>query len=164
LSESYNLLILLGFIVYKKENYQYYLFPRGQPENGAKRRRGGLLAFHARGFNSQKGSPLPTIDSARIGAENRCLKIANAGGRRDGRRREENRTGTQLVHGLAARCSSLYLREVKEVSVRSIIGATEKRRESGAGVAVIGDIGCSGLVGPGGREFIRIEVGPGFGK
>jgi len=94
---------------------------------------GGLLAFHTRGFNSDKGSPLPTIDSARIGAENRCLKIANAVGRTDGRRRVENTTGTQLVHGLAARCSSLYLREVKEVSVRSIIGATEKRRESGAG-------------------------------
>ena len=84
-----------------------------------------MLAFHARGFESHKGSPLPTIDSARIGAENRCLKIANAVGRRDGRRREENRAGTQLVHGLAARDLSLYLREVKEVSVRSIIGAMD---------------------------------------
>lgn len=33
--------------------------------------------------------------------------------------------------------------------VQSIIGATEKRRESGAGVAVIGDIGGSGLDGAG---------------
>lgn len=105
-----------------------------------------MRAFHARGFNYHKGLPLPTIDSARIGAENRCLKIANAVGRRDGRRREENRTGTQLVRGLAVRCSSLYLREVKEVSVRSIIGATEKRRESGTDAAVIGDMGGSGLV------------------
>jgi len=126
-------LILWSFIVDKKGNYQYYLFPRGQTENGAKRRWGGLLAFHARSFNYHKGSSLPTIDSARIGAENRCLKIANAVGIRDGRRRKENRTGTQLVRGLAARCLSLYLREVKEVSVRSIMGATEKRRESGAG-------------------------------
>jgi hypothetical protein len=30
-------------------------------------------------------------------------------------------------------------------SVQSIIGATEKRRESGAGVAVIGGIGVSGM-------------------
>jgi len=32
---------------------------------------------------------------------------------------------------------------------QSIIGATEKRRESGAGVAMIGDIGGSGLGGAG---------------
>jgi hypothetical protein len=34
--------------------------------------------------------------------------------------------------------------------IQSIIGATEKRRESGAGVAVIGGIGVSG-VGEAGR-------------
>jgi hypothetical protein len=33
--------------------------------------------------------------------------------------------------------------------VQSIMGATEKRRESGAGVAGIGDIGGSGLGGAG---------------
>lgn len=77
--------------------------------------------------------PEPTIDSARIGAENRCLKFANAVGRGDWTRREKNRAGTQLVRGLAARRLGLYLREVKEGSVRSIIGATEKRRESVTG-------------------------------
>lgn len=42
---------------------------------------------------------------------------------------------------------------------QSIIGATEKRRESGAGVAVIGDIGGSGM-GKAGMwaEFIRNGV------
>ena len=62
----------------------------------------------------------------------------------------------------------LYLREVEEGSVRSIIGATEKRRESGAGVAEIGDIGGSGLGGAGrwgslsgmgdGRVWSLVEV------
>lgn len=77
------------------------------------------------------------------------MKFANAVGRGNGKRREKNRAGTQLVRGLEARRLGLYLREVKEVSIRSIIGATEKRRESGAGVAEIGDIGGSGLGGAG---------------
>jgi len=37
-----------------------------------------------------------------------------------------------------------------EISIRSIIGATEKRRESGAGVAVIGGIGGTESVWLGG--------------
>lgn len=41
---------------------------------------------------------------------------------------------------------------------QSIIGATEKRRESGAGVAVIGGIGASGNRWGEGREFIRNEA------
>ena len=94
--------------------------------------------------------PEPAVDSARIGAENRCLKFANAVGRGGGIRREDNRGGTQLVRGLVARRLGLYLREVKEGSVRSIIGATEKRRESGAGVAVIGGIGGTESVWLGG--------------
>ena len=59
----------------------------------------------------------------------------------------EDRAGTRLVRGLAATNLGLYYWAVKEESVRSIIGATEKRRESGAGVTVIGDIGGSGLGG-----------------
>jgi hypothetical protein len=41
-------------------------------------------------------------------------------------------------------------------SIRSIIGATEKRRESGAGVAVVTDMRDLESVRLGGGEFIRI--------
>lgn len=85
------------------------------------------------------------MNSAGIGPENRCLKFATAGGTRDGRKRGEDKAGTQLVRGLAGRCLGLYLWGLGVRSVRSIIGATEKRRESGAGVVVIGGIGGSRL-------------------
>lgn len=40
-------------------------------------------------------------------------------------KRGEDKTGTQLVRGLAGRCLGLYLWELGERSVRSIIGMTE---------------------------------------
>jgi hypothetical protein len=48
---------------------------------------------------------------------------------------------------------------LRECYAQSIMGATEKRRESGAGVAVIRGIGVSGM-GEAGRwgEFIRIGL------
>lgn len=86
---------------------------------------GRWLAFHALGVTLTK-SPAATMNSAGIGAENRCLKFATAVGRGDGTGREESRAGTQLVHGFVTRRLGLYLQDVKEGAVRSIIGAALK--------------------------------------
>jgi len=62
----------------------------------------------------------------------------------------KNLTGTQLVQWFSTLLIGLYLRDFGKVSIRSIIGATEKRRESGTGVAVIGGIGGTESVWLGG--------------
>jgi hypothetical protein len=68
-----------------------------------------------------------------------CLKIAT------------KRKGLDGIGRLAGALVSCY--------IQSIIGATEKRRESGAGVAVIRGIGVSGMGEAGRRgEFIRIGL------
>lgn len=115
----------------------------GQPETGGKHRPGRGLAFHAPGVTLTK-SPAATMNSAGIGAENRCLKFATAVGRRNGGKRGEDKTGTQLVRGLAGRCLGLYLWELEERSVRSIIGATLKRRDGSERVWLV-FIGASGF-------------------
>ncbi|PWE46659.1 hypothetical protein C9I49_06890 [Pseudomonas prosekii] len=46
-----------------------------------------------------------------------------------------------MVDGWMFKARSLTRRDLKGNYVQSIIGATEKRRDSGAGVAVIGGIG-----------------------
>jgi hypothetical protein len=69
-------------------------------------------------------------------------------GRTEGDARKGVRVGgTLVVREMGRRRLGLYLLGYKRRYVQSIIGATEKRRESGAGVAGIGDIGGSGLSG-----------------
>jgi hypothetical protein len=61
-----------------------------------------------------------------------------------------------MVHGLTLKAGSVTWRGLKGNYVQSIIGATEKRRESGAGAAVVTDMGDLESVRLGGGEFIRI--------
>ena len=53
--------------------------------------------------------------------------------------------GTKVVRGFLDGAEGHAFRGLQNQPIQSIIGATEKRRESGAGVAVIGGIGVSGM-------------------
>lgn len=76
-----------------------------------------------------------------IGAENGCLNFTRAGRTEGGAGMGGEVGGTLVVRGIGRRRLGLYLQGDKRRLVRSIIGATEKRRDSGAGMAVIGGIG-----------------------
>lgn len=90
-----------------------------------------------------------------IGAENGCLKIATGDEGGSGIQWCANTVGTKLVRRFFVVITGLYFLALGNKSVQSIIGATEKRRESGAGVAVVTDMGDMESVRLGGGEFIR---------
>lgn len=75
-----------------------------------------------------------------IGPENSCLKFATAEGRECDFNDGVNDGGTKLVREIFNRRFGLYLRRYQDKCVQSIMGATLKRRESGAGVALVMDI------------------------